>query len=355
MPAAASQPPVLRATESPSRLKSVLAGIALLGLAALLYLERAKLHFDWHTLLVQARLASLPKILLGVACIYLGYWLRSLRWSLLLAPVKRVSAISLLPWQVIGFTIVGLFGRLTDMSRPILIARRTKTPVVTQLAIYSIERAFDLGSAAALFSLTLALAPNSMPHHEAFARAGVASLAGTLFLAIIALSLRFRGEQVARLSERLIATFSAKLAKTVAARLLDFRDGLQAISTIFEFLYVAALSLLMWVGIAAAYLCCTHAFVACPPLAGLSIAGIMLLMATSLGGSLLQLPVIGWFTQMAVLAAALHGFFAVPLEVATACGAVLQIVMNLSVVPLGLIFAQVTGTGLRATAHDTPA
>ncbi|SEF46463.1 hypothetical protein SAMN05421819_0100 [Bryocella elongata] len=351
MPADISQPQPARR----SVLKPALTALLLLTVAALLYLERDKLHFDWHTLLAQARLASLPKILLGIACIYVGYWLRSLRWAILLTPVKRVRALDLLPWQVIGFTIVGLFGRLTDMSRPILIARRTRTPVATQLAIYSIERAFDLGAAAVLFSFTLALAPRSMPHHDAFARAGVASLAGTFFLAIIALSLRFRGEHVARLAGRLLAPISANLAKTVADRLLDFRDGLQALTTLSEFLYVAALSLLMWIGIAAAYFFCTHAFVACPPLATLSVSGIMLLMASSIGGSLLQLPIIGWFTQIAVLAAALHAFFDVPLEVATACGAVIQIAMSLSVVPAGLIFAQITGTGLRAAAHDTSA
>jgi uncharacterized membrane protein YbhN (UPF0104 family) len=352
MPAATPQRPELQHPR-PSRLKPVLTALLLLGIAALLYRQRASLHFDWHMLLIQARLASLPRILLGIACIYIGYWLRALRWSVLLAPIKRVRTVDLLPWQVIGFTIVGLFGRLTDMSRPILIARRTQTPVGTQLAIYSIERAFDLGSAAVLFSLTLALAPTSTPHHEAFARAGIATLAGTLFLALIALGLRFRGELIARIAQRLLQPISANLAKTVAHRLLDFRQGLQAISTLAEFLYAAALSLIMWIGIAAAYLFCAHAFVACPPLASLSIAGVMLLMATSMGGSLLQLPIIGWFTQIAVLATALHGFFAVPLEVATACGAVLQFVMNLSVVPVGLVFAQLTGTGLRAAAQDT--
>jgi hypothetical protein len=76
----------------------------------------------------------------------------------------------------------------------------------------------------------------------------------------------------------------------------------------------------------------------------------MLLLATSLGGSLLQLPILGWFTQIAVLAAALHGFFSVPLETASACGAVILLSSNLAVIPAGLIAAHLEGISLREAA-----
>ena len=60
----------------------------------------------------------------------------------------------------------------------------------------------------------------------------------------------------------------------------------------------------------------------------------------------------GWFTQIAVLAAALHGFFAVPLATASACGLVLLVVSNLVVVPAGLIAAQREGISLRDAAQS---
>jgi hypothetical protein len=79
----------------------------------------------------------------------------------------------------------------------------------------------------------------------------------------------------------------------------------------------------------------------------------MLLLATSLGGSLLQLPILGWFTQIAVLAAALHGFFAVPLETASACGFLILCVANLAVIPAGLIAARTEGITLREAATSS--
>ena len=36
------------------------------------------------------------------------YWLRSARWAVLIKPQKRVSSLSLLGTQVIGFTAVAL-------------------------------------------------------------------------------------------------------------------------------------------------------------------------------------------------------------------------------------------------------
>jgi uncharacterized membrane protein YbhN (UPF0104 family) len=336
-----------------SRNLFLLALLVLAGLALLL--ARHRIHLDARALASQLRAASWRWILLGIALIYATYWLRALRWAVLLRPVQPASAWSLLPWQIIGFTLTGLFGRLTDMARPFLIARHTRTPIATQLAIYSIERAFDLGAAAVLFSLSLALAPRSMPHHEAFARAGLLASAATAVLALLAVTLRLQGDWLARATARFLTPLSPSIASAVSARLLDFASGLRAISTLAEFLNATWLSLLMWSLIAASYLCCTRAFPACPPLATLSIAGVMLLMATSMGGSLLQLPVLGWFTQAAVLAAALHEFFAVPLEPASACGIVVQLVGTLSVIPLGLLVARATGTGLRAAAANVPA
>ena len=332
--------------------------LALLAIFVLLWIFRARLHFDVPTLLHELRALSIARVLLGIAAIYAGMLLRALRWSVLLAPVRKAPPLELLPAQLIGFTLVVLFGRVADLSRPYLTARRLSTSVATQLAVYSIERAFDLAAAAILFSLTLAFAPRSMPHHEAFARAGLLSFAATLALALFAVTLRFAGDHVARLTTRALHPFSPSFAESVAARLLDFRQGLAAISTVSEFLYALAISLLMWVGIAFSYYASAHAFRASPELSTLTLAATMLLLATSMGGSLFQLPILGWFTQTAVLAAALHTFFNVPLATASACGAVIQVVTNLSLIPLGLIAARLQGIALsdavQNAANATP-
>jgi uncharacterized membrane protein YbhN (UPF0104 family) len=324
--------------------------ILLLVLALALWLAHSHVSFDWVSLAHQLRSVSPLFLLTALACSYIGYWLRAWRWSVLLSPICTTTALQMLPSQLIGFTIVGLFGRFADLARPYLIARRLKTSVATQLAVYSIERAFDLAAAAIIFSATLAFAPRSMPHHQAFARAGILSLAATLFLAAFALSLRFAGHRVADLATRLLKPISESFAHSAAARIQEFSHGLRIVSTLSEFLSALALSIIMWLVISVMYLSCAHAFRASPSLANLSFAATMLLLATSLGGSLLQLPIVGCFTQIAVLAATLHGFFNVPFETASACGAVILLISNLAVIPAGLIAARLEGITLREAA-----
>ena len=341
--------------EEPSTARKLWPVAVLLLLALLVWTFRHRIAFDPHTFGQQLHgLAPLP-ILLALLCIAISFSLRATRWAILLAPVRGSSTAAPLPSQFIRSPAVALFGRVADLARPYLVARRLDTPVATQLAVYSIERAFDLAAAAILFSVTLAFAPRDMPHHEAFTRAGIASLAATLFLAAFAAAIRFAGDRLATLVARLLGPLSPKLASTAAARLLDFREGFRTIASASQFAAALAVSLIMWLGIAFCYLFSARAFQGSPILSQMSFTGVMLLMATSMGASLLQLPILGWFTQIAAIAAAYHGFYGVPLETASACGAVSLLTTSLSIIPAGLIASRLQGVGLREAARSTPA
>jgi uncharacterized membrane protein YbhN (UPF0104 family) len=326
--------------------------VALLAVVLVWWL-RTHVAFDWHTLGVQLRAVDLRYVLAAIALIYFSFWLRAVRWAILLSPVKRVPAKELIASQLIGFSAVALIGRIADLSRPYLIARRLKLPVASQLAIYSVERAFDLGAAAILFSVTLAFAPHDLPHHEAYVRAGAASLVLTAAIVIFAIALRLAGEMVARIVRAMLSPLSKNLAAKLSERVLEFREGLRTVSSLREFLGALAISLLMWCGIAGCYLFSARAFVAEPTLAHFSFTAMMLVFAASLGGSLLQLPILGWFTQIAINAAAFHGFFNVPIETATACAAVILFCSSLSIIPAGLIAAKLQGTSLRDAVKES--
>ncbi len=326
-------------------------GIVLLAIGAW---ATHRIAFDWLSLAAQLHSVAWLHVLLGSACIYAGFWLRGVRWAVLLGPRQRVASSTLVAPQFVGFTAVALFGRLADLTRPYLIARRTGLPVAAQIAVYSVERIFDLAAAAIIFSATLALAPRDLPHHELFARAGILSSIATLGLAAFAVTIRFAGDKLARLATKLLTPVSPTFATAAAERILDFRAGLDTLTSLREFLSALALSLLIWLGIAESYVQSAHAMAATPQLATLSFTQSMLLMATSMGGSLVQLPVLGWFTQIALLATAIHAIFGAPIEAATACGAIILFITTLSFVPVGLIAARLAGTSLRqATEQST--
>jgi hypothetical protein len=322
---------------------------------AVVVLFRSKVQFNWAMFWEQLRYVSAGHVAAGIALIYATYWLRAVRWSVFLSPTKKVSAGSLLGSQFIGFSAVALFGRLADLTRPYLVARRGGLPLCSQVAVYTIERMFDLGAAAVIFSSALAFTPKDLPHHEVFVRAGVVSLAATLAIAVFAGVVRVAGGAVAGFVRRVLHPLSEPAAESVAAKIAGFRDGLNAISSMRECVGVVVLSLAMWGIIGRAYLETAHAFVNTPELAGLTYSRTMLLMAASIGGSLLQLPIIGWFTQIAVTATAMHAFYGAPIEAATACGAVLLLVTWLCIIPTGLIYARMEHVNLKRVTEESEA
>jgi uncharacterized membrane protein YbhN (UPF0104 family) len=327
----------------------------LLILALILYTHRDRIHFDWAMFLQQLRHIAWIHIAAGIALIYSTYVLRAYRWSIFLGPTKKVSPFTILGPQFIGFTAVSLFGRLADLIRPALIAKRVQLPISTQIAVYTIERMFDLGAAAIIFSSALLFAPPGLPHREIFIHTGVVSLALTAFIAIFAVVIRAAGTKVASAAHTILRPLSPSIADSVADKIRGFRDGLNAISSAQDFLVTALISLVMWGLIGFAYVQTLHAFIDTPQLATISFSRTMLLMGASIGGSLLQLPIIGWFTQIAVTAAAMNAFYGAPIEAATACGALLFMVTWLAIIPAGLIAARLNHVSLKNAAAESAA
>ena len=325
----------------------------LIVLALAVFFNRGRIHFDWAIFWMQLRHVSWAHIAAGIALIYATFWLRSLRWSVFISAAKKVSPFVLVGPQFIGFTAVALFGRLADVIRPALVARRVQLSISSQVAVYTIERMFDLGAAALIFSGALLFAPRDLPHHEVFVRTGLVSLAGTALIAVFAVAIRVAGGAVARVAGATLGWLSKPIGESVAQKIRGFREGLDAVSSAQDFVVVSLISLAMWAMIGGAYVETLHAFVDTPELATISFSRTMLLMGASIGGSLLQLPVIGWFTQIAVTAAAMHEFYGAPIEAATACGALLLVVTFLCIIPTGLVFARINHVSLKKAAAES--
>jgi len=329
--------------------------IALAILIALIWFGRNRVHFNWGVFVRQLRYVSWTRIAVATALIWLGYGIRAVRWALLMQHQKRVRSWTVLGSQVIGFTGVALFGRLADLVRPYLVSRRTSTPLASQVAVYAVERTFDMGSVALIFSTVLLFGPgrNNLPRPELIHHAAMAGLVATLALVAFAVVARISGGMAAAFAGRALGLLSPRLGASVSDKILAFRDGLNAIASVREFLFVLVLSLVMWAMIAGSYLETTRAFTASPPLAGMTLARCMLLMAASMGSSLVQLPVIGWFTQIAFAAATMQALFQASSESALGCGAMLLLVTYMSVVPVGLIWARFEHVSVKRIARES--
>ncbi len=348
-----------------------IAGAAVLvAVVALVLWGRHRIHFDFREFWQQFAHADWRRILVALVGIYAGYVFRSVRWALLLRHNQRVPLFSLTGTQVIGFTGVALIGRVADLVRPYLVARRTATALSTQIAVYIVERLFDMGSMALIFSFAVLQLPEaevirassrsgvlaSMSTHAPLLAATIARYGGlflTLLGALFLVGVRLSGEAVAEFCERAFGLISKRLGGALGAKIRTFRTGLDTMRSFSDFAVTTALSLAMWALITTAYVEVMRAFVASPELAHISFSKCVLLMVVSGGASVIQLPVLGWFSQIGIVAAAIAGFFGVALEPATACAATLLLITFLSIVPVGLVWARFEHVSLRKIAEES--
>src|SRR5208337_612416 len=175
-------------------------------LAVLVYFQfRTWQNFDWDRLL-QFRL-NWRHIAHGVAYIYFAYFLRAVRWKIFLRPVRKdASILGLVPPTVIGFTGLALLGRAGEMIRPYLIARRHNLPVASQVAVWAVERIFDVGAFTLLMLAAIFLpsklraftrdAPPDVRHWIHFT--GYALIALVLGLLCAAVVMSYRGNGIAQ-------------------------------------------------------------------------------------------------------------------------------------------------------------
>jgi len=343
--------------------------IVLAALAALALWARTRIHFDFHVFAAQIAHVDWRRIAAAVACIYLAYVFRAIRWARLMRHNLEVPTFSLIGTQMIGFTTVALIGRVADPVRPFLVSRKTGAELSSQIAVYIVERLLDAGSMALIFSVSMLwvssdeilsatrtglmahLAPQN--HELAILVARYGGLFLTLLGAVFLFMIRLAGGAVASFFERAFGLISKNMGHAIGHKIRAFHAGLDTIHSLSDFLTVAGLSLIMWLTIALAYFMTCTAFVASPELAAISLPKTVLLMVASGTVSIIQLPVIGWFSQIGLVAVAIGGILHAPAEAATACSTTLLLATFLCVIPAGLIWAQFDHVNLRKVAVES--
>lgn len=312
-------------------------------LAVLVYLQYHEWHsFDWGTFWREARDIAWLRVVRAIGLIYAAYVLRAVRWKTFLNPVRsNVRILDLISPTLIGFAGLAILGRAGEPIRPYLIARRTNLPFSSQLAVWTVERIFDIGA----FTLLMGLAVfreggmYSIPEPEWYRNLqhGVVLLIGLVSAIVIAaVVINRKGEAVAQWIEKEFGHLSANLGHRIAQWVREFGIGLNTIQGPWSFLWLTLVSVGMWYIVALAYKEVTHSYGT--PSLDIPLLQILILMGSSMLGSMLQLPAVGGGSQLATIRT-LSSLFGVPPELAASCGILLWLVTFAAVAPLGLILA----------------
>jgi hypothetical protein len=331
--------------------------VVFLILAILLFLQyRHWQSFDWGTFWAQTHRIKKIHVLHAIALIYIGYFMRAVRWKIFLLPVRpKATIIDMVSPTLIGFTGLALLGRAGEFIRPYLIARKTSLPFSSQLAVWAVERIFDVGAFTVLMVLAIFLpsALPSIPHPEYYLRfreGGFLLIGVVLALTVAAIVIRRNDNAVALWVEAKFGHLSSNFARSLGQKVREFGQGLDTIKGPLSLLMLSAVSVGMWYVIALAYQEVTHSYGV--PSLEIPVSQLLILMGASMLGSMLQLPAVGGGSQMATIAA-LSTVFDVPPEMAASCGILLWLVTFAAVIPLGLALAHHERLSLRKLSEES--
>jgi uncharacterized protein (TIRG00374 family) len=328
--------------------------VVLIVLAALVYLQfRTWRNFDWATFWAETHAIHKLNIFYGIALIYFAYVLRAVRWKIFLRPVRpKASAMGLVAPTIIGFSGLAILGRPGELIRPYLIARRENLPFSSQMGVWAVERIFDVGAFTLLLVLAIFFtsAPKELSYYGKFREGGLFLSALVIGLTAAAWIVSWKGETLAAWVERRFAHLAANLGERIALRIREFRSGLNTIHGFSSLLQLIGVSVAMWYIIARAYLEVVHSYHM--EVLNIPVSQVLLLMGSSMVGSLVQLPGVGGGSQLATIATLEHVFDA-PHELAASCGIMLWLVTFISVVPLGLLLAHRERLSLRKLSEES--
>lgn len=233
----------------PARRSVLLAAGVVLGFVFLFTaLRGADLDEVVHIVRDHARWSTL---LLFFVPYFLFFWLKSLRWSLLLRPHRRVGGSALLPITLLGYAANVLFPmQLGELARAYLAGRRLNTDAAPLLTSIALERVFDL--VAVMICVGFALpALEELSTTIRIAANVVATLAA---LGLIALGLYvWRTSWVLACADALLGRAPEKTRSWVREQLEKGANGLHSLRQAHLLGGVVALSLGMWIVMTA---CC---------------------------------------------------------------------------------------------------
>ncbi len=328
--------------KSSRKLLVVLIGLLVLGFVV--YRSSGMINladFSGAKLLHAIRNANPFLLILSIVAIYACYALRSLRWKVFQRNLGPSRFMPIYSMTLAGFAAIFLLGRAGEPVRPLLLARKEKLPIADLFGIYTLERLFDLASAAVIAAVGLLLF-QSRGHigdiagklETAAKTTGSLLFAGVVGAVVFLLYLRLHGS--ALLERRLQGWRIAHGWRGMGARiLLGFVRGVQTIQSASDLALSIFISAAHWFLVLLVYLWVSHSFGG--TLGTINLGDAMLVMSFTLVGSAVQLPGVGGGSQVACFLA-YTAVFGVEKEAAAAASIVVWLitfaVCSLAGVPL---------------------
>lgn len=243
------------------RVRNALIFLLTLGLLGV-FLRSVDLSNVW----AETRRANPLPLVLAIAITGVTYAIRALRWQYLLAPIGRTYFGTAFRTTVIGFAATFLLpARAGEVLRPYLLARRENLNATAAFATIILERLLDLITVLMLFAFfVLTAAPGVVAGDPAqFARVkvgGLVAAGAALTGAIVLFVLAGHPERIGRLVLGIERVLPEKLARVLSTFVETFAQGLAVMRQPRRMLVSLALSVPLWLALAAGIWLTSQAF-----------------------------------------------------------------------------------------------
>ncbi|NOZ79984.1 MAG: flippase-like domain-containing protein [Acidobacteria bacterium] len=192
-------------------------------------------------------------MLAAVGIALVSYWLRAVRWGMILRPVGHARHSSLVIVTAVGYAAMTLLpARMGDIVRPLLLARRDRLVVSGTLASIVTERLFDLWSVLVFFLLFVFFPPamtmTAKARHDLhlLSLTGYVLGAGLILGSLAALGMFRYQERFIAWITRPIGRFIPRWHQPVQHFLYHFLEGLKVLQRPRDLVETLAMSLLLW-------------------------------------------------------------------------------------------------------------
>jgi uncharacterized protein (TIRG00374 family) len=218
------------------------------------------------TVWAETRHANPILLILATAVTALTYAIRALRWQSLLAPIGPTRYSVAFETTVIGFAANALIpGRVGEVLRPYLLARRESLNATSAFATIILERVLDLATVLILFALfvfgsasrTISGDPAQLGLVKFGGAIAAASAVGGL---MVLFALAGHPERLGRAALRVERVLPARLARMLSASVETFAQGLAVMRDPARLAMSLVLSFPMWMSIAAGIWLTSRAF-----------------------------------------------------------------------------------------------
>jgi uncharacterized protein (TIRG00374 family) len=233
------------------------------------FLRHANLADVWD----QVRRADTPSLLLGMLLVAATYWVRAVRWHLMLTPIGPTRFRTTFRATVIGFAALAILpARAGDVLRPYLLARQEGLSVTATMATIVIERVLDLMAVLVLlavyvfgFADTDTMSSRALRSIEV--SAAVAAGLAALLMALL-WTLASHPEQIGTLTLSATRVLPSAIGRRLASTASRFSSGLVVTRRPRQFLAAAVWSIPIWLLHAGEVWIVTRAFDMTLPLPG---------------------------------------------------------------------------------------